>query len=78
MSEANITGRDTFIMVEALAFTVEALSRLPIELRSDNNITDMRRLIEEFVKNDAGLAQSQLIVRRRVENVLAYGRPSVS
>jgi hypothetical protein len=54
-------------MVEALTFTIEALSGLPIELRPDNNITDMKRLIEEFVKQDANLAQSQLIARRRLQ-----------
>ena len=64
--------RDAYIIVEALTFTIEALSGLPIELRPDNNITDMKRLIEEFVKQDANLAQSQLIARRRLQNVLTY------
>jgi hypothetical protein len=70
----NVTGRDTYILVEALTFTVEALSGLPIEFRPDNNITDMKRLLEEFVKHDAGLAQVQLIARRRLSHVLAYGK----
>ena len=34
----------------------------------------MKRLVEEFVKHDAGLAHSQLIARRRLGNVLAYGK----
>ena len=51
MSERKkITARDAYIMVEALTFTIEALSGLPIELRPDNNITDMKRLIEDFVR----------------------------
>lgn len=33
-----ITGRDAYIMVEALTFTIEALSGLPIELRPDSNM----------------------------------------
>ena len=33
---ADVTGRDTYLLVEALTFTVEALSGLPIELRPDN------------------------------------------
>ena len=61
-------------MVEAQTFTVEAHSGLPIELRPDNNICDMKRLVEEFVKHDAGLAHSQLIARRRLGHVLAYGK----
>src|SRR6266511_1683475 len=68
----DLTGRDAYIMVEALTFTIEALSGLPIELRPDNNISDMKRLIEAFVKQDANLAQSQLIDRRRLKNVLTY------
>ena len=31
-----VAGRDAYIMVEALAFTVEALSKPPIEFRPDN------------------------------------------
>jgi hypothetical protein len=53
---ADVTGRDTYLLVEALTFTVEALSGLAIQLRPDNNIADMKRLVEEFVKHDAGLA----------------------
>jgi hypothetical protein len=54
--QAGVTGRENYLIVEALALAVEALSGLPIELRPDNNIADMKRLIEEFVKHDAGLA----------------------
>jgi hypothetical protein len=43
-------------LVEALTFKVEAVSCPPIELRPDNNVADMKRLVEEFVKQDAGLA----------------------
>jgi hypothetical protein len=69
----SVTGRDTTSW-SRLTFTVEALSGPPIELRPDNNIADMKRLVEEFVKHDAGLAHSQLIARRRVGHVLAYGK----
>jgi len=73
MSERKkIIARDAYIMVEALTFTIEALSGLPIELRPDNNITDMKRLIEDFVKQDANLARSQIIARPRLQNVLTY------
>ena len=67
-----ITGRDAYIMVEALSFTIEALSGLPIELRPDNNITDMKRLLDELVKHDGGLAQFQSLARRKLENVLKF------
>jgi hypothetical protein len=63
-----------YLLLEAVTFAVEALSGLPIELRPDNNIADMKRLVEEFVKHDAGLAHSQMIARRRLGYVLAYGK----
>jgi hypothetical protein len=46
---------------------VRALSGLPIELRPDNNIADMKRMVEKFVKYDAGLAHSQVIARRTAQ-----------
>ena len=70
----DITGRDAYLMVEALTFTIEAFSGLPVEFRPDNNITDMKRLLGELVKQDASLAQSQALARRRLENVLTYIR----
>ena len=70
--QEDVTGRDRFIVVEALAFAVKALSRLPIELRPDNNIADMKRLIAEYVKSDAGLGQVQQIAHRRLGLVLAH------
>ncbi len=63
--QEDVTGRDRFIVVEALAFTVEALSELPIEVRPANNIADMKRLIAEYVKSDAGLGQVQQSAHRR-------------
>jgi hypothetical protein len=75
MSERNgVTGRDAYIIVEALTFTVEALSKLPIEFRPDNNIDDMKRLIDELIKNDATVAQAQMIAHRRLAALLAHVR----
>ena len=67
-----ITGRDAYIMIEALTFTIEAFSGLPVEFRPDNNIADMKRLVEELVKQDTNLTQYQLIARRKFESVLTY------
>jgi hypothetical protein len=57
-----VTGRDAYIMVEALTFAVEALGKLPIEFRPDNNIADMMRLIDDLVIKDATLAQAQAML----------------
>ena len=77
MSNAkDLTGRDAYVMVEALTFTIEALSGLPIEHRPDNNIADMKRLLDDFVKGDASVALHQSIARKRLENVLKYRQSS--
>lgn len=72
--QADDTRRDTYLLVEALTFTIEALSRLPIELRPGNNVTEMKRLVEKLARHDEGLAQSQQIARRQLDHVLAYGK----
>jgi hypothetical protein len=71
-NQKDLTGRDAYVMVEALTFAIDALSGLPIEHRPDNNITDMKRLLEDFVKRDASVALHQSIARKRLENVLKY------
>jgi hypothetical protein len=70
----DITGRDGYILVEALTFTIEAFSGLPIEFRSDNNITDTKRILDDLIKQDTNLAQSQLLARRKLDQVLTYIR----
>jgi hypothetical protein len=67
-----ITGRDGYIIVEALTFAVEALSKLPTEFRPDNNIDDMKRLIEAAVKQDTNLGRLQKIAQRRLAALLAH------
>jgi hypothetical protein len=69
--QTEVTGRDAYIIVEALTFAVEALSKLPIMFRPDNNIKDMKRLIDEAVMQDATLGQVQQIAQRRLAILLA-------
>jgi hypothetical protein len=71
-----VTGRDGYILVEALAFTIEALSALPIEFRPDNNITDMKRILDGLVRQDAALAQSEWLARHKLGQVLTHSRPT--
>jgi hypothetical protein len=70
--QQNITGRDGYILVEALSSTIEALSALPFEFRPDNNITDMKRILDGLIKRDAALAGPQWLARRKVEQVLTH------
>jgi hypothetical protein len=68
----DLTGRDAYVIVQALTFTIEELSGLPFEHRPDNNIADMKRLVDDFVKQDASLSVSQSIAHNRLKNVLKY------
>ena len=72
--QKNITGRDGYILVEALSFTIEALSALPLEFRPDNNITDMKRILDGLIKQDANLAEFQMIARRKLDQVLSHSQ----
>ena len=72
----NLPPRDRYVMVEALSFTIEALSLLPIEHRPDNNITDMKRLLGELIRTDPALSAFQEIAHRRLENLKRVLRSS--
>jgi hypothetical protein len=65
----NFPPRDKYVLVEALSFSVEALSVLPIEHRPDNNIADMKRLLDTFVSSDPALSAFQDIAHRRFESL---------
>jgi hypothetical protein len=65
----NMPPRDRYVMVEALSFTIEALTMLPIEHRPDNNIADMKRLLDDFVRTDPALSAFQEIAQRCLENL---------
>jgi hypothetical protein len=73
--QQNITGRDGYILVESLSFTIEALSALPFEFRPDNNITDMKRILDGLIKRDAALAGPQWLARHKLDQVLVHSRP---
>jgi hypothetical protein len=44
MSE-NITGRDSFLITEALALALVALEQLPAESQPSSNMDDLRKLL---------------------------------
>jgi hypothetical protein len=70
----DITGRDRYLLVQALSFTIEAFSGLPLELRPENNITDMKLILDALLKQDANLAEFQMIARRKLEQVVTHSR----
>jgi hypothetical protein len=43
---------------------------LPIEHRPDNDVADMKRLVDKLVKQDATLSHAQLLARRRLDAIL--------
>jgi hypothetical protein len=65
------TIRDAYVIVEALAFTIEAFQRLPIEHRPDSNVAEMKRIVESLARQDGTLQQAQSLARRRLEIILA-------
>jgi hypothetical protein len=69
----NISPREKFILVEALAFAVEGMSLLPIEHRPSNNIEHMKRMLEALVSADPALATFQGIAQRRLGALLENG-----
>jgi hypothetical protein len=70
----DITGRDRYLLVQALSFTIEAFNGLPVELRPENNITDMKLILDALIKQDANLAEFQMIARRKLEQVFTHSR----
>jgi hypothetical protein len=49
----NVTGRDAFIVAQALAYAAEAIDRLPLERRQQSHRADMLRLLHHIAPNDA-------------------------
>jgi hypothetical protein len=49
----NVTGRDAFIIAQALAYAAEAIDRLPLERRQQSHRTDMLRLLHHMAPDDA-------------------------
>jgi hypothetical protein len=74
VERTDVTGRDGYLLVQALSFTIEAFSGLPLELRPENNITDMKLILDTLLKQDANLAEFQMIARRKLEQVVTHSR----
>lgn len=49
----NVTGRDAFIVAQALAYAAEAIDRLPLERREQSHRADMLRLLHHIAPDDA-------------------------
>jgi CelD/BcsL family acetyltransferase involved in cellulose biosynthesis len=63
----NVTGRDGYILAQALAFAIEVIDRLPEEWRPRSNRDDMLRLLEAMQpKTHAALrVQARATLQRR-------------
>ena len=69
MAKIRITDRDAYIIAEALATAIVALTRLPAERRPSSNIEDMKAI---FIRLGAGI-QDEVIL----ELVRRFGREAV-
>jgi hypothetical protein len=48
MTENDVTGRDNFIIIEALATALAALEQLPQDRQPKSNMEDMKRLLAAY------------------------------
>jgi hypothetical protein len=67
-----ITQSDAHAAVEALTFTVEALTALPIDVRPNNSIGQMSDLIELLVGDDKSRVQAQRVARHAWAQVIRH------
>jgi hypothetical protein len=49
----NVTGRDAFIIAQALAYAAEAIDRLPSQHRQQSHRADMLRLLHHIAPDGA-------------------------
>jgi hypothetical protein len=63
----NITGRDGFILVQALAYAIALIDALPLQHRPLTNQRDMKRLLDHMLANPRDVAILQGEAQRRVK-----------
>lgn len=61
----NITGRDNYILAQALAYAIETIDRLPPRLQEKSNREDMEELLRHLITDDRSRAIIVEDVRRR-------------
>jgi hypothetical protein len=66
MTTEDITGRDGFIIRQALAYAVEIMSKEPEVLRQDSDRDDMIALLEVMCADNYELEMLQCDARRHV------------
>jgi hypothetical protein len=49
----NVTGRDRYIITQALAYAIAVIDRLPPDWQESSDLADMKRLLEHLVPNGA-------------------------
>lgn len=60
--------REQLVLVEAITFAIEGMSRLPATNRPESNIKDLKELLGDMSPRDLPLFQSE--ARRRVDSLL--------
>ena len=53
MTDENVTGRDRYIITQALAYAIAVIDRLPPDWQESSDLADMKRLLEHLVPNSA-------------------------
>ena len=61
--------RRQYLVIEAIVFAIEGMSRMPDEFRPDNNIADLKEILHGMV-SPKNLANYEWEARRRVDILL--------
>ena len=69
----SVTGRDGYIIAQALAYAIEAIGALPPERREESNRTDMKRLLDAMIDSDRALAR---VIQNAHAHLIGDGHPS--
>jgi hypothetical protein len=73
MLNQNVTGRDIYIVIQALAYAIEAIKRLPAHLQPESNMIDMEKLLKHYLP-DPSQRQSFIDEARAKLDYLVEGK----
>ena len=65
-------NRKQYLIADAIVFAIEAMNRLPAVYRPQNNINELKGILNELDPRDLSLLQSDA---RRLVNALLGSRP---
>jgi len=68
----DITGRDHYLITQALAIAIGAIDALPNSARPLSDQNDMKKLLDHMVENDRDLQNVVDDARRKINGLGSY------